>query len=176
MSIYASFFTALMAAGAYLVIPLGVIPVVLQNLFVMLAGLLLGPRWGAASVGLYLFLGLVGLPVFAGGGAGIGHILGPTGGYLLGYIPAVVLIGAVSRLGRSTPFGDAAALFVGVAVVYACGVPWLMAVTGLDLREAAVAGILPFLPGDGLKAAVALIAARSTRPLLRGVSRGERDV
>jgi biotin transport system substrate-specific component len=89
MTVYASLMAALIAAGAYMALPIGPVPIVLQNLFVFLSGLLLGPRWGVASIGVYLMAGALGLPVFAGGVGGIGRFAGPTGGYLLGYLPAV---------------------------------------------------------------------------------------
>ena len=89
MTVFASLLAALMAAGAYLSIPIGPVPIVLQNMFVLLAGLLLGSRWGLAGVAAYFLTGLCGLPVFAGGLGGIGRIVGPTGGYLIGYLPAV---------------------------------------------------------------------------------------
>lgn len=82
MTVYASLFAALTAAGAYLSIPIGPVPIVLQNLFILLSGLLLGSRWGPASVAVYLLAGACGLPVFAGGMGGIGRLVGPTGGYL----------------------------------------------------------------------------------------------
>jgi biotin transport system substrate-specific component len=97
MTVYASLMAALVAAGAYLAIPIGPVPIVLQNLFVFLSGLLLGPRWGAASIGVYLLAGSLGLPVFAGGVGGIGRFVGPTGGYLLGFLPAVYVIGWISN-------------------------------------------------------------------------------
>ncbi len=119
--VLASLFTALMAVGAYISIPVGPVPMVLQNMFVLLAGLLLGPAWATASVLLYLFLGAVGLPVFSGGGGGLAHFAGPTGGYLLGYLPAVAVTGAISRAGKS-PFISAAAAITGDLLVYAAGV------------------------------------------------------
>ena len=79
-TVQASLFAALIAAGAFLAVPIGPVPIVLQNMFVLLAGLLLGPRWGLAGVGIYLLAGAIGLPVFAGGTGGIGRMLGPTGG------------------------------------------------------------------------------------------------
>ena len=97
MMVYASLFSALMAAGAYIAIPIGPVPIVLQNMFVLMAALLLGVRWGMAAILLYLFMGACGLPVFAGGTGGIGRLFGPTGGYLLGYIPAVLITALISR-------------------------------------------------------------------------------
>ena len=91
MMVYASLFAALTAVGAFLALPIGPVPIVLQNMFVFLAGLLLGSRWGLASVGVYLLAGAVGLPVFAGGLGGLGRLIGPTGGYLIGYLPTVFI-------------------------------------------------------------------------------------
>ncbi|MDQ1330177.1 MAG: biotin transport system substrate-specific component, partial [Thermodesulfobacteriota bacterium] len=93
MMAYASLLAALTAVGAYIAIPVGPVPIVLQSLFILLAGLLLGSTWGVAGVGIYLLAGAFGLPVFAGGAGGIGRFLGPTGGYLLGFLPAVYIIG-----------------------------------------------------------------------------------
>jgi biotin transport system substrate-specific component len=167
MTVYASLFGALTAAGAYLFIPIGPVPIVLQNMFVFLAGVLLGSRWGLASVAIYLLAGLCGLPVFAGGTGGIGRILGPTGGFLLGYLPVVFLIGLVAeqRPGRMT--WDVAAMLAGTVVLYACGVAWLKWVTAMPLGKALAAGMLPFLPGDALKIAAAALIARAVRPVMR---------
>lgn len=100
MMVYASLFSALMAAGAYIAVPVGPVPIVLQNMVVLMAGLLLGVRWGMAALLLYLFMGACGLPVFAGGTGGIGRLFGPTGGYLLGYIPAIWMTALLSQTNR----------------------------------------------------------------------------
>jgi len=164
--VYASLFAALMAAGAYMAVPIGPVPIVLQNMFVFLAGLLLGSRWGLASVAVYLLAGIVGLPVFAGGTGGIGRIVGPTGGFLLGYLPVVFLVGRMGeRLPRRMAW-DVAAMTAGAMVLYACGVAWLAAVSGLPFRKALALGMVPFLPGDALKIAAAALIARAVRPLM----------
>ena len=163
MSVFASLMAALTTAGAYLAIPIGPVPIVLANLFIMLTGLLLGVRWGLASVMLYLLLGAVGLPVFAGGAGGAAYFLGPTGGYLLGYIPAVEIIGAISHIRRPSFLTDLVALVIGSLVVYACGVPWLKIVTGMSIEKAFAVGMIPFLPGDALKIAVVLLVAPHIR-------------
>jgi biotin transport system substrate-specific component len=134
-------------------------------MFVLLAGLLLGAGWGLASVILYLGLGALGLPVFAGGGAGLAHLFGPTGGYLASYVPAVFVTGLLSAGGHSLG-RDVVAAAVGSIIVYAGGVPWLMQVTGLDLRKALLAGCLPFLPGDAIKIAAAGLLSRGLRPMM----------
>lgn len=167
MTAFASLMAALTAVGAYLAIPIGPVPIVLQNLFVLLTGLLLGPRWGLAAVSVYLLAGAAGLPVFAGGTGGVGRLAGPTGGYLLGYLPAVAAVGWISAKGRATAAGDVAALCAGALVVYAVGVPWLAWITGMPAGKAVAVGMLPFLPGDALKVAAAVPIARSLRPVLR---------
>jgi biotin transport system substrate-specific component len=164
--VYASLFAALMAAGAYMAIPIGPVPIVLQNMFVFLSGLLLGSRWGLTSVAVYLLAGVVGLPVFAGGTGGIGRIFGPTGGFLLGYLPVVCLVGRMAeRLPRRMVW-DVAAMTAGAMVLYACGVSWLAAVTGLPFGKALALGMAPFLPGDALKIAAAALIARAVRPVM----------
>jgi biotin transport system substrate-specific component len=160
MMVYASLFAALTAAGAFLAVPLGPVPIVLQNLFVFLAALLLGKRWGVWSVAIYLMTGVLGLPVFAGGTGGIAKIAGPTGGYLLGYLPAAFVIGLFSEKLPKRPFFSVLAMIAGAMVVYACGVPWLKAVTGMAWPKALSAGFYPFLPGDALKIAAAIPIAR----------------
>ncbi len=165
--VLASLFAALTAAGAYLAIPIGPVPIVLQNLFVFLAGLLLGSRWGAASVAVYLLAGIVGLPVFAGGTGGIGRIAGPTGGFLLGYLPVVFLVGRLTERRPASGARDVAAMAAGALLLYACGAPWLKLATGMPLSQALALGVLPFLPGDALKIAAAAVIAKSLRPLMR---------
>ncbi len=167
MTVYASLLAALIAAGAYLAIPIGPVPIVLQNLFVMLTGLLLGPRWGLGAVAVYLLAGACGLPVFAGGTGGIGRLVGPTGGYLLGYLPAVFVMGWISRKGENRILFDVMAMICGTVIVYALGVTGLKVLTGMTAGKAVSVGMLPFLPGDALKIAAAIPIVRAIRPVLR---------
>ncbi|MFH1154270.1 MAG: biotin transporter BioY [Pseudomonadota bacterium] len=169
MMVHASLFAALTAAGAFIAIPIPFtpVPIVLQNLFVLLTGVILGPRWGLVSIGLYLFMGAMGFPVFAGGTGGFGRLFGPTGGYLLGYLPAVWVTGFIcSRLGR-TRTADILAMTAGALLVYAAGVPWLHAATGMDWSKALAAGMYPFLIGDALKVGAGVLAAPIIRPLVK---------
>ena len=161
--ILTSLMTALMIVGAYIRVPIGPVPFVLTNMFVFLAGLFLGPKWGSASVALYLFLGLVGLPVFSGGG-GPGYFAGPTGGYLIGYLGAAAVVGLITprtRVVRGGRGSAPAALFTvlalaaGIIVIYAFGIPWLKLVLDMSWGKALAAGFVPFLLGDVLKAAAA---------------------
>jgi biotin transport system substrate-specific component len=165
--VYASLFAALTAAGAYMFVPIGPVPIVLQNMFVFLAGLLLGSRWGLASVAVYLLAGICGLPVYAGGTGGIGRFAGPTGGFLLGYLPAVFLVGWIAERKPGRMLWNAAAMLLGTAVLYACGVPWLKMVTAMPLAKALAVGMYPFLLGDGIKIAAAALIAKSARPVMR---------
>lgn len=165
--------TALIVCGAYISIPLAFspVPIVLQNLFVLLCGLLLGAWWGGVSVLVYLLLGVIGLPVFAGGAGGVAHLLGPTGGYLIGFLFSAVLVGAVSSLPRlrrrpHSLLFDIAAVAIGVVVVYLWGVPWLMRTAQVSFVAALAVGVVPFLIGDVIKATLAIIIARFVRARL----------
>jgi len=164
--VLASLFAALTAVGALIAIPIGPVPIVLQNFFVMLMGLLLGPRWGLAGVGVYLLAGALGLPVFAGGTSGIARFAGPTGGYLVGYLPCVAVIGWISSRGKGVRMIDALALIGGTLALYACGVSWLKLVTGMAWGKALGFGMIPFLPGDIAKMIAAVLLIGSLRQLM----------
>ena len=167
-------FAALIVAGSYVSVPLPMtpVPVALQSLFVLLAALILGPKAGTLAVVLFLAMGAIGLPVFAGGRGGPAHFFGPTGGYLLGYLPAAAVCGIVSQWGRRfasirvRTLIDAGAATVGTAVLYACGVTVLARVTGMTIPAAVAAGAVPFLIGDAVKIAVAAAVAPRVRERL----------
>jgi biotin transport system substrate-specific component len=170
MTVYASLMAALIAVGALVSIPIGPVPIVLQNMFVFLAGILLGSRWGLASLTVYLLAGACGLPVFAGGTGGIGRFIGPTGGYLIGYLPVVFVIGLITerygeRFDRRTTM-DVVAMLSGAAILYFCGVTWLKILTGMTWIKSLAVGMFPFLPGDGLKIAAAAMIAKAVRPVI----------
>ncbi|MBM4305777.1 MAG: biotin transporter BioY [Deltaproteobacteria bacterium] len=166
MIVLASLMAALMAVGAYIHIPIGPVPIVLTNLFVLLSGLLLGSRWGLASVGLYLLVGAIGMPVFYGGKGGFAHILGPTGGYLFGFAFSAWMTGFISERFRHSLIGGIIGVIIGSLAVYCFGVPWLKTITKMSWNKAWMVGMLPFLLGDALKAAVAIVLARAVRPML----------
>jgi len=157
---------ALTAAFAQVTVPypLSPAPFTLQTAGVYLAGLLLGPVWGAFSLVLYLLVGVAGAPVFAGGGAGYGALVGPTGGYLVSFPVAAALIGGLvhrrvepRRLDEVPVPLQAAALLLGLAVVYLVGSVWLSVQLDLPLANALVQGGVVFVPGDVAKA-VAVMA------------------
>lgn len=155
--VYASLFGAFTAVGAYIIIPLPLVPVTLQTLFVYLAGALLGARLGALSQVIYILLGIIGLPVFHGGKAGLGILLGPTGGYLIGFILAAGLIGICTSLKKRPNFiWLILFLIIGTLAIYVPGVLQLALLAKLSLKKALAVGVLPFLIGDSLKILVAV--------------------
>jgi biotin transport system substrate-specific component len=164
--VLASLMAALTAVGAYIHIPIGPVPIVLSTLFVLLAGLLLGSRWGLASMGLYLLVGAIGMPVFAGGKGGFAHLFGPTGGYLWGYVLSAWVTGFISEHSRGLLILEIFAILVGSLVIYSLGVPWLKMITQMSWPKTFIIGMVPFLIGDAIKASVALILARAVRPIL----------
>jgi biotin transport system substrate-specific component len=135
------------------------VPVTGQTFGVLLVGGALGFRRGIAAVGLYVAIGLIGLPFFAEGKGGVQVILGATGGYIVGFILAGGVVGRLAELGWDRRLvGAVAAMAIGNVVIYLVGVPWLMAVTGYDLSTAIAKGVTPFLIGDVMKLALAAAA------------------
>lgn len=168
----AALIAALLCASAMVQIPLQPVPVTLQMLLVVVAALLLTPLQAAAAVGTYLLIGAAGIPVFAGGQGGLGVIAGPTGGYLVGFLAGAVIgstaraVAARVRLGEAT--GDVVAACTTVVTVYVVGTVRLAQVAGLTPQEALLAGALPFVAPDLVKAAVAVTIARAVRRARRG--------
>ncbi|MDR1970763.1 MAG: biotin transporter BioY [Treponema sp.] len=167
-------FAALIAAGTFISIPLPFtpVPVVLQNLFSLLAGLVLGPALGAAAVGLYLIAGIIGAPVFAGAAGGISRFLGPTGGFLLGYLLSAFLGGLIAgrpRSGVPLPLWRLVlAVLAGFLVIYVPGIIRLKFALDSGWGKALAAGFTPFIIGDALKGVLAVLIAPRLRAPLAG--------
>jgi biotin transport system substrate-specific component len=166
----AGLFAALVGAFAYVTFPNPVSPVsvTLQVLGVFLAGVYLGPVWGGVSLAFYLVAGALGAPVFQGGTGGFGALVGQSGGYLLSYPVAAVLVGGVVHRGRTLrdprtvrPALLVAAMALGTVVIYAAGVLGLVVVLSLTLTEAVAVGAVAFLPAEALKMAAAVGIVRS---------------
>lgn len=154
------------------------VPITLQTFGVMLAGLILGPKRAGLVLLLYVGMALLGLPVLPGGRAGMAVLAGPTGGFLLGMIPGAMLAGWLAGQG----FQDShqavgarasnwqvfrywfACIAGGIVLVYACGIPWMAAVTGMSLSKAFWV-MLAFVPGDLFKGLIAAIVAARVRNL-----------
>ena len=158
---------ALICIFSPLSIPIGPVPISLATLAVMFAGAFLGPVRGTASAAVYLLLGMAGLPVFAGFRGGIGVIAGPTGGFLIGYLPLVAICGLGTLFAAQKLWIRAvswtALCIAGTAVLYAIGTAWFCAVTGSTLTAAIAVCVLPFLPGDALKIAACVILTLSLK-------------
>ncbi|MGE5422318.1 MAG: biotin transporter BioY [Ignavibacteriales bacterium] len=156
--VFASMFGALTSIGALIAIPLQPVPITLQTLFTGLAGLLLGGSAGALSQIVYILLGVIGLPVFSGGTAGLGVLSGPTGGYLIGFVAAAYITGKVAEDARQNSFLlNVAALAAGSFCIYILGAGWLALTAKLDPVKALLIGVVPFLPGDVLKILAAAV-------------------
>jgi len=146
-----------LAAQVALPLPFTPVPATLQTFAVLLVGLVLGSRLGALAVLAYLGEGLVGLPVFAGGATGQSKLVGPTGGYLAGFVLAAFVVGLLAERGwTKRRLSTLGALLIGHAVIYTCGVTILAAF--MPWRLALVQGVLPFLPGEAIKSAAVVSA------------------
>ncbi|HEX6315538.1 MAG TPA: biotin transporter BioY, partial [Gemmatimonadaceae bacterium] len=142
------------AAQVRIVLPFTPVPITGQTFAVLLFGALYGARRGAATAITYLMLGIMGLPVFSAAPPGLAALLSPTAGYLAGYVPAAWVTGALSERGWDRkPLTAALAMLLGSVVLFACGLLWLGRFTGWDL--VIQTGLLPFIPGDLLKIALA---------------------
>jgi len=151
-------FSAFVGLTAQVEIPLWPVPLTLQTLGALFTGAVLGGRRGALALLLYLAEGAAGLPVFAGGASGVAYMLGPTGGYLVGFVLAAGVVGLLA--GRDWDrrlVWTVLAMVVGNIVIYVLGVAWLAVFLG-DLRDALTQGMLIFIPGDLIKIAVAALA------------------
>lgn len=165
VSVFAALVVVLSLVPGIPVGPAGV-PITLQTLGIMLAGLVLGPWRGVAAVAVFVAMGLAGLPVFSGGAGGLGVLGGPTAGYILGWLPGTVVTGVLAAVALRRARGRLPALILAAAlgnmvVVYVGGWLGLMLLVGLEPWPAVVAGVLPFLPLDGVKVLVAALVAAS---------------
>lgn len=161
-------------------VPIGPISITGGTLALYLTACLLGGRWGLVTTLVYLFLGFVGLPVFSNYMGGAARLLGPTGGYLVGYLPMVFIAGAAAEWslrrfdgqGRRSALLIPALQFLGMAlataVLYAFGTAWYCVQAGVGLQKALAACVIPFIPFDLIKMAAALLVGL---PVRRGLER-----
>ncbi|HEX9796270.1 MAG TPA: biotin transporter BioY [Anaerolineales bacterium] len=152
-------------AQIQIILPFTPVPITGQTFAVLLLGAALGGRRAAASLLLYLLEGAMGLPVFAGGSAGLLRLAGPTGGYLVGFLPAAYLVGLLAERGLDRRWYSALPVFLlGQLVLYTIGVIWLSTFVGLG--QALIAGLWPFIVLDAAKAVLAAVALPSAWKLV----------
>lgn len=165
---YSSLFAALTAVLGYVSIPLpfSPVPITGQTLAVMLAGCVLTPVQAGFSMLTFLLMGAVGLPVFSKGTSGIGVIVGPTGGYLIGFLVGAIVISLIVRRSKDIKVVLLGSFIGGIIVVNLLGFPWLGYTTGMGITKAAK-GTLLYLPGDILKAILAaMIGTKINRQMI----------
>jgi len=163
-----SLFAALTAMGAFISIPLYPVPLTLQTLFTLLAAMTLGSVMATSSQIIYVMLGVIGLPVFAGFKAGIGILFGPTGGFLFGFIISACVIGKIIEAKKEKNiFYYLLAGLIGTLIIYIIGITQLSLVTGIGVKKALMVGMFPFLPGDILKIIAASFIASKLKIVVK---------
>lgn len=165
-------FAALTAIGAFIRIPLPYVPITLQTIFVLLAGIILGKKRGAYSQLIYVLLGLVGLPIFTEGG-GPGYILKPSFGYLIGFIAAAYFIGKILKNKKLNYINTFFASCLGISIIYIIGVPYLyiilteVSAVDISFMGTVKTGMIAFLPGDLMKILIVTITAPTIKNRLK---------
>ena len=155
------------AAMTQIAVPIYPVPMTLQTLAVMLIGVTFGFRMAAATVALYLLEGLAGLPVFTGFSGGLAKFMGPTGGYLVGFLVAAAVMGFLADRGVTRGWaGMIAVLLAGEVIIFALGFGWLANLIGTE--KAWIAGVMPFILGDAIKLVLAALIAKG---VLKGAAR-----
>jgi biotin transport system substrate-specific component len=153
-------------------LPFSPVPITGQTFAVLLLAAALGRRRGVASIAVYLAQGAIGLPFFAGGTAGLARLTGPTGGYLVGFLLAAYVVGALAERGFDRRWVSALPVFaLGHALIYVCGVAWLSTFVGWP--QALFTGLWPFIPLDVVKVVLAALATPSAWHLLKALPPGE---
>lgn len=153
----AALFTALMCIFGPISLPIGPVPISLTNLVIYIAVFLVGMKLGTTSYVVYLLLGAVGLPVFSGYAGGLGKLAGPTGGYLIGFIPMAIIAGIAVEKWMSKKYMIVIFMVLGTLVAYALGTVWFVYMMKCEIWYALTVCVFPFLIGDGIKIAVATV-------------------
>lgn len=152
-------FAALLCAISPFVIPVGPVPLSLCTFVIYLAGGVLGKKQATVAVAAYILLGAFGLPVFSGFSGGFGKLFGPTGGYIIGYLPLAFLSGLFISEERASSLRCAAGMLIGTVVLYTFGTAWFVLQTSTSVPAALALCVFPFLPGDAAKILASAIFA-----------------
>lgn len=155
--------TAMLAIASWIEIPMVPVPMTMQTYAVLVIGMSLGWQVGAATILAYLALAAIGAPVLAGGGSGLDRLVGPTAGYLGGFLAATVLVGWLAKRGWAGIGRCLVAMALGHAVVLGLGVAWLASRIGWN--DAVAAGLIPFIPGAAIKSVLAAVTIEMVRRL-----------
>ncbi len=147
-------------------IPVSPVPISFTNLAIYLTVMILGWKKGVVSYLIYLLIGLAGVPVFSAFTSGPGKLLGPTGGYLIGFVFLALISGFFVEKFNGKIYMYAAGMVVGTAVTYAFGTIWLAYQAHMDFAAALMAGVIPYLPGDIVKILIAVFAGNEIRKRL----------
>lgn len=151
--VFMAIFAAIICIAAPVSVQIGPIPITLATFAIYLAGAMLGGKRGMIAVIVYIMLGAVGLPVFSNFNGGFTALLGPTGGYIIGYIPLVLLTGIFSDMNSKKHWTMIIGMLLGTVALYTFGTAWFMIMTSSSLGRALALCALPFIPGDALKIA-----------------------
>lgn len=166
---YSGIFTALTAIGAFISIPAGPVPITLQTFFVLLSGIILGSKKAFMSQAAYLILGLAGLPIFAGFSGGFQTIFKPSFGFLLGMAAAAYIVGKFIETKEKTTLNITIAVLLGTMVIYAVGLPYMYYILNfilaknLNIAKILEIGMIIFIPGDILKAVIAVMLGKKLK-------------
>ena len=164
--VYTALFTAVLCAVAPFSLNIGPIPLSFATLVIYIAAGSLDMKYSAISVILYIALGAIGLPVFSGFGAGLSKIVGPTGGFIVGYVPLALITGLSVRYFKQKRIFFITGMVIGTFLLYTCGVAWFMLQMKATLAAALMACVVPFLIGDALKIIFATIVAPQLRTVI----------
>lgn len=182
--VYVALFTALICVGAFIRIPIPVMPFTLQTLFVILSGLLIGSKLGAISCIVYMVMGLIGIPIFTQGG-GFDYVLRPTFGYIISFGIGAFVVGKITRKSNTSFLKMLGASIVGILIIYVIGIIYYLLITKFYLNQSVTAKtifmslFLLLLPGDIASCLVACLLAKRLRPILKlnieGVKKVKKD-
>lgn len=150
-------------------LPFSPVPLSMTNFAVLLAVFLLGWKWGTVSCGIYLLLGVVGVPVFSGFSGGAAKLLGPTGGYLVGFLFLAVISGLFIERFEQARLPVAAGMALGMLIDYLFGTLWLVTLMKLSFSQALMMGVVPYLTGDAVKLIAALLLGSALRRRLKAL-------
>ncbi|MDR2833439.1 MAG: biotin transporter BioY [Streptococcaceae bacterium] len=157
--ILASLFAAIIGILAQISVPIGTVPLTLQSVAVFLTAIILGKKWGTISVSLYVLMGAIGLPVYAGGNSGFAALFGPTGGYIISFILTAFICAFIHELGRGKLAFIVLGNFVGSLLLLTLGTLWLKVALNLSFEAAFLAGFAPFIISNILQIVLASLVS-----------------